>query len=544
MAGTGFSAPDYRYNPFTAVTTPYGYGYSGNDKEEQVVPNTSPYEFTLNEIPQKDTPSSLAINIKGGATLTEVSSSTVPASGQFRVIYPEDAPAGAVGQGRVQFHSSAAGQTMEIKYYGLGAILQNNFFQRLFQGSFGTHQLFNGGWDLKSGGVLSAGGSMVVSVTAAYGYVNGNFAYAPATDITITAPGSDERLDYIVLNTDNEIEAVTGTAASTASFPSVTDDQLILGAVLTDSSTSSLDYGENIFTFHKGYNRFFKNVYAKGSYDPINKLIGNIILNDITSLASNTITCLGNCFITSYNDTNSSGSTTLSKSTNWTLDDASNWQIISYDGTTLDGTSGAGSSTLSVTAVRRGQDGQSGESITIKSYNVIINNFISSGGNGRTETNPSSTPGTGAGTLSCGGDGGDGGDGGQLIVYAVNNIEITGTVNLQGGNGGDGGDTSNGTLGNLGGSGGDGGNGGALTLFGKNIDYSGASITQTAGALGAAGTGSGGSNNNGSGNPGSTGSSGSITEYDYGDITGSPVGIYTDYADWMHPLWYDNGSKL
>lgn len=118
-----------RYNPFTQTYTPFGYGYSGNDKEVHTIPSSSPYWIYLNEIPREDSPSTLFVNEQGGGSFTEVSFTTSPATNQFRVVYGSDGTTTVTtaGQGIVEFNSADAGKTVEVQYYGLGFILDKKF---------------------------------------------------------------------------------------------------------------------------------------------------------------------------------------------------------------------------------------------------------------------------------------------------------------------------------------------------------------------------------------------------------------------------------
>jgi hypothetical protein len=152
---------DYRYNPFTDTFSPYGYGYSGNPVEVKTIPSTSPYWVYLDEIPQKDSPSTVSIaeTSPGTTVFTEVSKTTVPAAGQYRVIYgaEPDSTSGSVGQGIIEFNSADAGKAIDISYYGLGSIIQRQFFRpsknngrlcRLFDyDSFPTQQTYTDLYD-------------------------------------------------------------------------------------------------------------------------------------------------------------------------------------------------------------------------------------------------------------------------------------------------------------------------------------------------------------------------------------------------------------
>lgn len=135
MSLTVHTIENLRYNPFTQVFTEYGYGYDGNTKEVHSVPVTAPYWVFLNEIPKYSIPSTLFINEQGGGNFTEVSFTTSPASGQFRVCYGGDGTTtiATAGQGIVEFHSSDAGKTVEVKYYGLGTINQKSLFTSINQ---------------------------------------------------------------------------------------------------------------------------------------------------------------------------------------------------------------------------------------------------------------------------------------------------------------------------------------------------------------------------------------------------------------------------
>ena len=128
------SISNYRYNPFTDTFTAYGYGYSGNPEESHTIPSSGPYWVYLNEIPRRDAPSTLAVTHDGGATVfTEVSFTTTPAAGQFRVVYGSepDSTSGVIGSGIIEFNAADAGKDITVKYYGLGSILQKQFFTDL-----------------------------------------------------------------------------------------------------------------------------------------------------------------------------------------------------------------------------------------------------------------------------------------------------------------------------------------------------------------------------------------------------------------------------
>ena len=141
-------APDYRYNPFTGVFSAYGYGYGGNPVEVKTIPLTAPYWVYLDEIPRKDTPKTVSIaeTSPGTTAFTEVSFTTTPAAGQFRVVYGAEpaSTSGVIGQGIIEFNSADAGKSIDISYYGLGAILQNQFLNKMLAGDFGEAATIQG----------------------------------------------------------------------------------------------------------------------------------------------------------------------------------------------------------------------------------------------------------------------------------------------------------------------------------------------------------------------------------------------------------------
>lgn len=146
----GINAPDLRYDPFTDTFTAYGHGYSGNPVEVHTVPSSAPYFVFLNEIPRKDSPSTLTIVEQGGPSFTEVSYTTSPGSGQFRAVYGGDGTTAesTVGQGTLEFNSADAGKKIEVSYYGLGAIMQNQFLNQMLEGFYGEGT-FKGDIDTK-----------------------------------------------------------------------------------------------------------------------------------------------------------------------------------------------------------------------------------------------------------------------------------------------------------------------------------------------------------------------------------------------------------
>lgn len=109
-------AHDYRYDPFSDAAEPVS--ISG---ETHVIPTTSPYIIRLDEVPQKDSPTSISLTI-GGAAATEVSAQ--PASGQY---WP-DYSTGADGDeswntGTILFNSADKGKAVVVSYQGLGTLV-------------------------------------------------------------------------------------------------------------------------------------------------------------------------------------------------------------------------------------------------------------------------------------------------------------------------------------------------------------------------------------------------------------------------------------
>ena len=107
---------DYRYNPFENVST--AVTITG---ETHVIPSVSPYTIRLDEVPMKETPSSISLTIAGSAG-AEVSAA--PAAGEF---WP-DYSTGADGDdgwntGTILFNAADAGKTVVISYVGTGTLV-------------------------------------------------------------------------------------------------------------------------------------------------------------------------------------------------------------------------------------------------------------------------------------------------------------------------------------------------------------------------------------------------------------------------------------
>lgn len=129
---------NFRYNAFTGEYNPKLIGYAGNPAEVRVIPNTAPYILTLYEKPQENIPSTTSIS-----GFVEVPKTQAPASGQYRVNYDDR------GIGQIQFNKAQAGQTVNIKYYGLGVIAQKQVLEDLM-GGLSVKVVEIGSWDMDS----------------------------------------------------------------------------------------------------------------------------------------------------------------------------------------------------------------------------------------------------------------------------------------------------------------------------------------------------------------------------------------------------------
>nr|DAN61090.1 MAG TPA: hypothetical protein [Caudoviricetes sp.] len=115
---------DYRHDPFSDVST------AATFTERHIIPSVSPYVINLNEIPQKNSPSTMTVkaitNVNGstvtyGSTFAEVAAN--PSSNEFW----SDYNTGADGDenwntGKLLFNSSNAGQLVEIRYTATGTL--------------------------------------------------------------------------------------------------------------------------------------------------------------------------------------------------------------------------------------------------------------------------------------------------------------------------------------------------------------------------------------------------------------------------------------
>lgn len=111
---------DFRYNPFSDVST------AVLATERHLIPSASPYVVTLNEIPQKTSPSTMTVSEidatgVAGASFAEVAA--IPEAGQFWADYNT----GAAGSeswntGQLLFNASDAGKMIEVTYTATGTL--------------------------------------------------------------------------------------------------------------------------------------------------------------------------------------------------------------------------------------------------------------------------------------------------------------------------------------------------------------------------------------------------------------------------------------
>jgi hypothetical protein len=399
---------------------------------------------------------------------------------------------------------------------------------------------------LKSGGVVTAQGTpnMTVAVSAGEAKIDGiDVKWAAQNSGTVTAPGSNTRLDLVVANSDSTLSIVTGAAAASPVFPSVATTQLVLAALVVKNTTTSLNVGTEIVYVKNFSNPYFPNLYINSNYTATNKKHNNVIVDLSSATITGTLECQGNCWIIDYSNpaANGTGEGTFAEfgrsnsTTDWILGSATTRELQSSAYTPPLG--GTGNYNPYV-----GGAGAATGNLVIDALNVYIYDIDLSGGDGAsatTEVDPDATAnfnGISPGDLIVAASGGSGSNSGDVTLRAVNEIEVLtgGTVSLVGGDGANGNNTSTGTIGNLGGNGGNSGDGGTFTYSTKTYTNNG-TVTIAAGTAGTAGTGSGGSDANGNGAGGTSGSAGSTaaTLYDFTD------GLPSTYADWIHPLYLE-----
>lgn len=114
---------DFRYDPYNDIPT------GVEITERHIIPANSPYHIRLNEVPQKESPSTITIkeitdiaeSVTYGQTFSEVAAN--PAAGEF---WP-DCNTGANGDenwntGLITFNAADAGKIIEVSYTGTGTL--------------------------------------------------------------------------------------------------------------------------------------------------------------------------------------------------------------------------------------------------------------------------------------------------------------------------------------------------------------------------------------------------------------------------------------
>lgn len=120
-------ASDFRYDPYNDIPT--GIELT----ERHIIPANSPYHIRLNEVPQKESPSTITVkeitnistSVTYGKTFSEVAAN--PAAGEF---WP-DCNTGANGDenwntGLLTFNAADAGKIIEVSYTGTGTLAAVN----------------------------------------------------------------------------------------------------------------------------------------------------------------------------------------------------------------------------------------------------------------------------------------------------------------------------------------------------------------------------------------------------------------------------------
>lgn len=118
---------DFRYDPYNDIPT------GVEITERHIIPANSPYHIRLNEVPQKESPSTITIkeitnistSVTYGKTFSEVAAN--PAAGEF---WP-DCNTGANGDenwntGLITFNAADAGKIIEVSYTGTGTLAAVN----------------------------------------------------------------------------------------------------------------------------------------------------------------------------------------------------------------------------------------------------------------------------------------------------------------------------------------------------------------------------------------------------------------------------------
>jgi len=353
-------------------------------------------------------------------------------------------------------------------------------------------------------------------------------SWAAADSGTITAPGSNTRLDYIVSNSDNTISVVAGTSAVNPVFPAIASTQLILGALVIKSTTTAIREGIELFTFRSKDNNFYPNIYVNADTTLTeNKNYNNLIIDGVKfDTASYSANCQGFAHLVGVdNSADSTGSQVSSSDT--VSGNSTFYKVLNYGGDSL--TNGTPGKTGSSTYYKAGSGGN-GYSIKIKAFSIYVWGTNGFGGNNGVAGTTVNSLDAGNTTISSGEDGGNGGNAGAIHLEAINEIINYGTINGIGANGGAGKAESTGTQYNLGGKGGASGAGSQIIFKARAVTAGTTNLS--AGTPGAGGVGSGGSGANANGSTGATGATGATTT----TLWNGAISYPSDYADWMRNI--------
>ena len=377
---------------------------------------------------------------------------------------------------------------------------------------------------LVSGGVVTqhAGTpNMTVDITAGEAVVGGiAVKWSAQTSGTITAPVSNTRLDYVVVNSDSSISVVAGTSAASPAFPSVASTQIVVAALVVKSTTTSLNNGVEVFVFKDGHHLNYQDFYIGSSttLSQGNYPVGNIIFDAAITLScvqTGTFKALNKemisiqCYGNFHSTTNGTFAVATSNVITRYFSDGSAASTGKTD------TSGGGGGASSVAAGGAGGNGTgtggAGGTVTRNASIADPNYSSGKGGNGYNSGSPNASDTTKvaiifsilaeniylrAGITNNGAvpsnpttGGGCGGDGGGAVLLIANNAFTASaiTVNCAGSVG------ANAVT-----AGGGGGGGGGGLIFIRSNSFSSSATLTVSGGAGGTGAGGGASGSNGS----------------------------------------------
>jgi hypothetical protein len=152
---------DWRRQPFTGAT------YQVSKQEIHTIQfydDWNAYGIQLSEGIYLENPSSVSIveNVTGGTTFSEVSRTTAPIAGQFRVDYEADT---YTGTSRIEFNASDNGIEVVVNYKGLGLLASTDNYQNFLANKtvpddFGVQTDFTVGNDLSVGNNANIDGDL------------------------------------------------------------------------------------------------------------------------------------------------------------------------------------------------------------------------------------------------------------------------------------------------------------------------------------------------------------------------------------------------